>query len=89
MRRDRLLWILLLFLSGLLLAVSLWNLDWALWRHDFYLYYPPFFWHVRASEVYGLGFWVNVQYFQIAIAFILAIVSTYVVSKGKPIRSEE
>ena len=77
----RILYIVGLFLSGLILGASLWNLDWAIWRHDFHLYYPPFFWHVRASEVYGLGFWVNVQYFQIAIAFILAILCTYRLAK--------
>jgi len=72
--------------SGLLLGASLWNLDWAIWFRHFWLYYLPPYWHccvgqcppdVRCPPPNDLGFWVNVQYFQIAIAFILAMVATY------------
>lgn len=79
----------MLFLSGLLLGVSLWNIDWAMWRRDFYLYYPPFYWHVKASQVYGLGFWVNIQYFQVVVAFILAIISIYMLVLGRIFEHEK
>jgi len=88
----RLLPILGLFVSGLLLGASLWNLEWAMWHRRFYLYYLPFRWHCCVGQNCGanlcpppndLGFWVNVQYFQIAIAFILAIVSTYALARGE------
>ena len=74
----------MLFISGCVLTASLWNLDWCLWTGGFWLYYPGIIWHVKANNTpQGLGFWVNVQYFQIVIAFLLAIVAAYLLGEGR------
>jgi len=94
MRLGRLLSIIALFASGLLLGASLWNLDWAIWYRHFWLYYFPPYWHCCVGECGGnkcpppndLGFWVNVQYFQIAIAFILAVMATYTIGYRAALR---
>ena len=73
-------WIIVLVVSTVVFVASLWNIDFAMWYKRFYLYYPwPGFWHRPAEP---LGFWVNVQYYQLVLCFIIAVICAYKIGQG-------
>ncbi len=67
----------LIIISAIVLTASLWNIDWCMWYHSSTWYYPfPGYWD-RPVARNELGFYVNLQYYQIAISFIIGVLSSY------------
>jgi len=63
-----------------LFVEGLWALDFAMWYRHFHVYYP-WAWGVCYGCKGGLplGDGVNIKYFQICIALLLACLSTYII----------
>jgi len=73
-------WVIVLIVCTVVFVASLWNLDFAMWYRRFYLYYPlPSLWHRKAEP---LGFWVNIQYYQLVLSFIFAVFCAYKIGQG-------
>jgi len=82
-RLGILFWIIMLTVSAMIFVASLWNIDWAMWNKNFWLYYPiPGYWNVPAKNTAGgLGFWVNIQYYQLCASYILGIIASFKIGK--------
>jgi len=67
----------IIIVSSIILVASLWNIDWVMWHRSSHWYYPfPGYWD-RPVAKQELGFYVNLQYYQVAISFILGVLSAY------------
>lgn len=77
--------ILLIIIIGctMVLIASLWNIDFVMWYKSAYWYYPiPGYWatHVEKHE---LGVYVNIQYYQITISYLIGCIASYLLGADK------